>query len=201
MEPLGTRLRHTCMKTLSRAGAALTLAAAALVLQAPGASALSCVHPSDWYPEAEHVFVGRVSDVAGDKIQVDVSEVWQGPDLADRIWMERDTSMDMWFPFSRDGEVPEGYSSPEEYVIAAQEDLVLGACSLAPLDGGGYGVPGADSPRPPAAAGESDDATVVETGVAPPPERSSAAPLAAGGAGVVGAGALAALLWRRRRSS
>lgn len=189
------------MKTLSRAVAALALAAPALALQATGAAALSCVHPSEWYPEAEHVFVGRVADVAGDKIQVDVREVWRGPDLAQRIWMERDTGMDMWFPFSRDGEVPEGYSSPEEYVIAAQEDLVLGACSLAPLDGGGYGVPGADSPRPPVAAGETDVATVVETGVAPPSQKSSVAPLAAGGAGVVGTGALAALLWRRRRSS
>jgi len=189
------------MKALSRVAAVLALAAPALVLQSTGASALSCVHPSEWYPQAEHVFVGRVADVAADKIRIDVREVWLGPDLAEQIWMERETSMDLWFPFSRDGEVPEGYSSPDEYVIAAQEDLVLGPCSLAPLDGGGYGVAGADSPRPPVETGEPDVATGVETGLAPPPERSSAVPLAAGGVGVVGVGALAAVLWRRRRAS
>ena len=189
------------MKTLSRAAAALALAAPALVLQASGAAALSCVHPSEWYPEAEHVFVASIADVAGDKVQVDVREVWQGADLAERVWLERETSMDMWFPFSDDGEVPDGYSSPEEYVIAAQADLVVGPCSLAPVDEGGYGVKGADSPRPPVTSGESDVEPAVEMGVAPPQERSSAAPLAAGGAGVVGVGALAALLWRRRRSS
>jgi len=189
------------MKTLSRAAAAVALAASALVLQAPSASALSCVAPSDWYPRAEHVFVASIADVVGEGVEFAIREVWQGPDLAERVWLRRNTDMDMWFPFSRDGEVPDGYSSPDEYVVAAQADLVVGPCSLAPLDGGGYGVAGADSPRPPVAAGEGDFAMGVETGVAPPPEESSAAPLAAGGAGVVGAGALAALLWRRRRSS
>ena len=198
------------MKTVSRTAAALALAVPALVLQAPAASALSCVDPSDWYPDAEHVFVGRISDVAGDRIQVEVREVWQGPDLAERVWLRRNTDMDMWFPFSnRAGEVEDGYSSPDEYVIATQADLVLGPCSLASVDRSQYGVAGADSPRPPVAAGEAGVEPGVGTGVAeaaatgiePPLEESSVAPLAAGGAGVVGAGALAALLWCRRRTA
>jgi hypothetical protein len=180
------------MKTLSRAVAAL-VASSALVLQAQTASALSCVDPSDWYPDAEHVFVGRIADVRGESIELAVREVWQGPDLAERVWMERHTGTDMWFPFSRDGEVPEGYSSPEEYVVAADRDLVLGPCSLAPVGEETYGVAGADSPRDPVADGE----TLAD----PPEEGASTAPLAAGGAGVVGLGALAALLWRRRRTT
>jgi len=193
------------MKTLSRAVAALVVASTALVLQAQSASALSCADPSDWYPDAEHVFVGRVSDTRGDRIELAVREVWQGPDLAERIWMSRHTGMDMWFPFSRDGEVPDGYSSPEEYVVAADRDLVLGPCALAPVDGSGYGVAGADSPRDPVAAGEAgeageaaEDLIALDSGGDSPEEGSAAAPLAAGG-GVVGLGALAALLWRRRR--
>jgi hypothetical protein len=199
------------MKTVTRAVAALSVASTALVLQAQSASALSCADPSDWYAEAEHVFVGRISDTKGDRIELAVREVWLGPDLAERIWMERHTGMDMWFPFSRDGEVPEGYSSPEEYVVAADRDLVLGPCSLAPVGEGTYGVAGADSPRDPVAAGEAGEAgetgedavdhIALDPGGGSPEEASAAAPLAAGGAGVVGLGALAALLWRRRRTA
>jgi hypothetical protein len=196
------------MKTVSRVSAALFVASSALVLQAQSASALSCVDPSEWYPEAEHVFVGRISDTKGDRIELEVREVWLGPDLAERIWMERHTGMDMWFPFSRDGEVPEGYSSPQEYVVAADRDLVLGPCSLAPVGEGTYGVAGADSPRDPVAAGEAGESgedaegrIVVDPGGGSPEEGSAAAPLAAGGAGVVGLGSLAAVLWRRRRTA
>jgi hypothetical protein len=191
------------MKTLSRAVAALSVAVTALVLQPASASALSCVHPSEWYPEAKHVFVGRVSDVRGDGIALQVREVWQGPDLAERVWLERDTGMDMWFPFSVDGRIPDGYSSPKEYVVATQEDLVLRPCSLAEAGEDTYGVDGADTPRPPVAA-EELAGTPEEVTTAPPvtsDEGGSAAPLAAGGVGVVGLGALAAILWRRRRST
>jgi hypothetical protein len=192
------------MKTLSRAVAALSVALTALVIQTTPASALSCVHPSEWYPEAKHVFVGRISDVRGDGIELEVREVWQGPDLADRVWLQRSTGMDMWFPFSRDGRVPDGYSSPKEYVVATQGDLVLGPCSLAEVGGDTYGVKGADTPRPPVVS-EELAGTPEEATAAPPPGASegdgSAAPLAAGGVGAVGLGALSALVWRRRRSS
>jgi hypothetical protein len=192
------------MNTVTRAVAALSLAATALVLRPAPASALSCADPSMWYPDAKHVFVGRVTDVRGQGVELEVSEVWQGPDLAEHVWMERNAGMDMWFPFSRDGKVPDGYSSPTEYVVAAQADLVLGPCSLAPVGEGTYGVEGADAPRPPVAL-EQLAGTPEEATTAPPPaasdEDGSAVPVAAGGAGVVGLGALAALLLRRRRSS
>jgi hypothetical protein len=182
------------MTALARAAAVLGLAAATLALQVPGAAARSCVDPREWYPKADHVFVGQVSDVDGERIQFEVREVWQGEDLAGHVWLRRNDGMDMWFPFSRDGEVEDGYSSTTTYVVAVQDDLVLSPCALAPDDGSGYGVAGAETPRPPA-----DPATAALEGVEPPPER-SVAPLAAGGIGVVGTGAVALVLWRRRRT-
>ena len=187
-------VRPTYMTATARAAAVLGLAAASLALQVPGAAALSCVDPHEWYPTAEHVFVGQVSDVDGERIQFAVREVWQGEDLAGHVWLRRNTDMDMWFPFGRDGEIEDDYSSPTEYVVAVQDDLVLSPCGLAPDDGTGYGVPGAESPRPPA-----DPAEAAMEGIEPPPER-SVAPLVAGGAGVVGAGAVALVLWHRRRT-
>jgi hypothetical protein len=171
-----------------RVAATLALAGSALVVPAPGASALSCVDPTEWYPDAEHVFVARIADVDRSRIAFEVREVWKGEDLPARLWLRRARGMDMWYPFSSRGEVEQGYSSPTEYVVAVQDDLVVGPCGLAPVDGSGYGVDGADSPRPPVGTGEDS--------VEPAP---SLAPLAAGGAGVVGAGAVAALWWRRRR--
>lgn len=195
------------MSSMSRAVAALpvavAVAATAIVALPVPASALSCVQPSDWYPEAKHVFVGRIADVRGDGIQLAVREVWQGPDLAERVWLERDPAIDMWFPFSVDGRIPDGYSSPQEYVVAAQADLVLGPCSLAEVGEDTYGVDGASSPRPPVAPAELEG-TPEETSTAPPGAAETSqevAPLAAGGVGVVGLGALGALWWRRRHSS
>jgi hypothetical protein len=176
------------MNRLLRAAATLVLAGTGLVLHAPGAFALSCVDPSEWYPDAEHVFVARIADVDGSRVAFEVLEVWEGEDLAERVWLRRARGMDMWYPFSSGGEVEDGYSSPAEYVVAVQGDLVVSPCGLAPADGSGYGVGGADSPRPPVTG---------EEGVEPQP---SMAPLAAGGAGAVGVGALATLWWRRRRT-
>jgi MYXO-CTERM domain-containing protein len=177
------------MKNSLRVASVLGLAATGLVLQVSGASALSCVDPTEWYADAEHVFVGSVADVDGSRIAFEVREVWQGDDLAERVWLRRAQGMDVWYEFSVEGEVEEGYSSPRQYVVAVQEDLVVSPCGLAPVDGSGYGVPGADSPRPPVLSGEG--------GVEPEP---SMAPVAVGGVGVIGAGALGALWWRRRRA-
>jgi hypothetical protein len=174
------------MKNSVRVASALVLTGTGLVLGAPGASALSCVDPTQWFPSAEHVFVGRVVDVDGSRIAFEVREVWLGDDLAERVWLRRAQGMDVWYEFSVEGEV-EGYSSPRQYVVAVQEDLVVSPCGLAPVDDNGYGVPGADSPRPPVVGGE--DGVEGEQ---------SMAPLAAGGAGVIGAASLAALWWRRR---
>jgi hypothetical protein len=175
------------MHTLLRAAAGLGLAAALLV-QAPSASALSCVDPAEWYPDAEHVFVARIADVDGSRIAFEVREVWQGEDLAELVWLQRARGLDMWYPFSDQGEVVAGYSSPAEYVVAVEGDQVVSPCGLAPADGRGYDVPGAEDPRPPVADGDE--------GVDPEP---SMAPLVAGGAGVLGLGALAGYLgWRRR---
>jgi hypothetical protein len=179
------------MNVIRRTCAVLGLGAAFLVIQAPGASALSCVDPAEWYPDAEHVFVARIADVDGPRIAFEVREVWQGEDLAEHVWLRRAEGMDLWYPFSSGGEIEDGYSSQDEYVVAVQEDLVVGPCGLAPAHGSGYGVDGADSPRLPVSAGEEG----VE-----PDGAASTAPLAAGGAGVVGAGALALLWWRRHRA-
>jgi hypothetical protein len=189
------------MGTLLRAAAALVLVGTAPVVNAPAASALSCVDPAEWYPDAAHVFVAHVADVDGSRIAFDVREVWQGEDLAERVWLRRAQGMDMWYPFSSQGEVEDGYSSPVEYVVAVQDDLVVGPCGLAPLDDSGYGVPGAEAPRAPVSGGADGQAPVAGTGEeGVEPESSMAPPLAAGGAGVVGAGVLAALWWRRRRA-
>jgi hypothetical protein len=185
------------MRTLLlRTATALALAGMGLVLHAPGASALSCVDPTEWYPDAEHVFVARIADVDGPRLQLQVREVWQGDDLAERVWVRRDTGLDMWFAFNGDGEIEDGYSSPTEYVVAAQEDLMVGPCSLASVDGSGYGVPGAEEPRAPVSEGEDGRAAAVGVQADQAP---SIAPLAAGGAGVLGLGALVGFLgWRRR---
>lgn len=183
------------MNIVLRTCTVLGLGAASLALTAPGASALSCVDPSEWYPDAEHVFVGNISDVDGARIEFEVREVWEGDDLAESVWLRRQKGLEMWFEFSEGGEVPDGYSSPTRYVVAVQDDLVVSPCGLSPV-GSDYGVPGAAAPRPPLSGGEQG-----AVGVAPEPEpEASMAPLAAAGAGVVGAGALVALLMPRRRT-
>jgi hypothetical protein len=184
------------MDTLLRAAAVIGLSAAFLVLQTPGASALSCVEPAEWYPDAEQVFVGRIADVDGSRIAFEVQEVWQGEDLAELVWLQRARGLDMWYLFSSGGEVEDGYSSQVEYVVAAQDDLVVSPCGLAPADGSSYGVPGAEDPRAPSSGGEEGRTAAggVETDPAP-----SRAALATGGAGLLGLGALVGLLrWRRR---
>lgn len=177
------------MTTIKRLVALLLLAGSTLLIPAPGAFALSCAAPSDWMPDADHVFVGRITDVRGETMQVEVDEVWQGEDLARRVWLRRASGMDGWFPFSVEGRVPDGWSSPTEYVIATHEGFVVDPCGLwarsEPLE---YGVPGERSPRPPAAAGASG----VE------PDERSAAPLVAG-VGVAGAASLGVLALLRRR--
>lgn len=176
------------MIRLLRLVAVLALTGCTFVLPASSASALSCVAPAEWYPKAAHVFVGRIVDVRGNTMQVEVSEVWQGDDLAEHVWLEFQKGMEMWFPFSSNGAVPDANSSPTEYVIATQDDFVVSPCGMwarsEPLE---YGVAGERSPRPPVASG----ATGVE------PAGTSLAPAAMGGAGVLGVGALALFLWRR----
>ena len=177
------------MKTVIRASVAVGVGAGSLLFQAPSASALSCVAPEDWYPKAAHVFVGRITDVRGDTMQVEVSEIWQGEDLARHVWLRRAEGMDAWYPFSSDRGVPGGYSSPKEYVVATQ-GFEVNPCGMWDVDEPvEYGVAGQRSPRPPVASG----ATGVE-----PDERPSAPMAAAAGAAVVGLGALTGLLWRRR---
>lgn len=182
-------MRRSDMRALLRLVALLVLTGSSLALQTGSASALSCVAPAEWYPKAAHVFVGRIVDVRGNTVQVEVSEVWQGDDLSEHVWLEFQKGMEMWFPFSSNGAVPDGYSSPTEYVIATEDDFVVSPCGMwarsEPLE---YGVPGERSPRPPVAPG----ATGVE------PAGTSLAPAAMGGAGVIGVGALALFMWRRR---
>lgn len=193
--------------------AAVLLVCAGGTLTAPRATALSCVAPAEWFPRAEVVFVGRIADVAGDHMQFRVDEVWQGPDLAPYVWLPRNTDMDMWWSFSPDGTVPDGYSSPVQYVVATGPDRGVGPCSVVVDDGSGYGVPGADEPRPPrqdgntAASGEG----AAPSGVDSPPEEGDVQPpavtapvLAAAAvfvAGLFPAAVGAVAVRRRRRTS
>ncbi|HSE10811.1 MAG TPA: hypothetical protein VLB29_19260 [Nocardioidaceae bacterium] len=195
------------MRTLLRAVGAFVVAWGTLLLSAPGASALSCVAPSDFFPGADHVFVGRIADVQGERMRFEVEEVWQGDDLPRDLWVR--IGIEEWFPFSEKGEVPEGYSSPTQYVVATGADLVVTPCSLAPDDGSDYGVDDG-LPRPP--VWDAATSGVAGEGPAQSPEAqaepregaadeagsTSVAPLVAGGAGVAGvAAALTALWWRR----
>ncbi len=205
------------MTTLLRALGAFAVAAASLVLGAPSAFALSCVAPSEFFPDADHVFVGRIADVQGKRMLFEVQEVWQGDDLPRDLWVP--VGIEMWFPFAdRHGEVPDGYSSPKQYVVATDADLLVTPCSLAPDDGSRYGVDDG-IPRPPVwdaassgAEGQevsgpvsdplsgpvSDSASQPPSGSGAPEAASSPAPFVAGGAGVVGAAAALTALWRRR---
>jgi len=177
------------MSLLLRLVAVLALAGCTFALPASSASALSCAEPSGWMPDADHVFTGRIVEVRGNTMQVAVSEVWQGDDLSEHVWLELQKGMEMWFPFSSNGAVPDGYSSPTEYVIATEDDFVVNPCGIwarsEPLE---YGVAGERSPRPPVATGNPG---------AEPDER-SLVPVAAGSLGVVGMSGVVALLWRRR---
>jgi hypothetical protein len=176
------------MRSLLRLVALLVLTGSSLALPASTASALSCAAPADWMPGAAHVFVGRIADVRGDTIQVEVSEVWQGEDLAPQVWLRQQEGLDDWYPFSSDGKAPQGDSSPE-YVIATERDFVVSPCGMwARGEPIGYGVAGERSPRPPVASGNPGAE----------PEERSLVPVAAGGVGVVGVAGLVALLWRRR---
>jgi hypothetical protein len=196
------------MKTLLRAAGALAVASASLVVTAPGASALSCVEPSSFFPDVEHVFVGRIADVQGDRMMFEVQEVWQGEDLPRDLWVPM--RLEMWFPFSTNGDIPDGYSSPRRYVVAVDADLAVSPCSLAPDDGSRYGVD-EGLPRPPfwdaaSSGAEGQDVSDPVSGpVSQGPSGSGAstaesapAPLVAGGAGAMGVAAVLTALWRRR---
>lgn len=184
--------RPTGMRALLRGTAVLVLAAVPTLALPPTAQALSCVGPEQVMTDSENVFVGRVSDARDDALELTVTEVWKGADLAPRLWLERAPDMDVWMPFAEDGEIEDGYSSPELYLVAFDADLVVGPCSLWPQeDLDEFGVVAPAETRPPVGSGLAGDA---------PPEGPSLAPVVAGSAGVLGIGAVAAVLWRRRRS-
>lgn len=184
--------RPTGMRALARGTAVLVLAAVPVLTLPSAAQALSCVGPEQVMADSENVFVGRVSDARDDALELTVTEVWKGADLAPRLWLERAPDMDMWMPFAEDGEIEDGYSSPELYLVAFDADRVVGPCSMWPHDDlDEFDVAAPADTRPPVAGGLAGEE---------PPEGLSLAPVAAGSAGVLGLGAVAAVLWRRRRS-
>lgn len=174
--------------TILRVAGALAVPATVLLVPSP-AAALSCAGPGEWLPSADHVFVGRVSDVRGEDVQFSVTEVWAGPDLAPQVWFPRDTELEMWFPFSGpDGEVPDGWSGRQEYVVGIRDGRPFNPCNLFERGQHDFAVAEPDAPWQPVAGGDA--------GVEPSPEPRSAAML--GGALLAALGGGLAWWWRSR---
>lgn len=95
---------------MRRLSLALLLALAGIVVALSPAQALSCVGPEGVLDDADLVFTGTIigHDENGSKsaepgggryrILIDVDEVWSGPAVHDRIWLE--TELDIWWDSS-----------------------------------------------------------------------------------------------------
>lgn len=188
---------------------ALAVLATAPVAVPVPAQALSCVGPR-WVlePDAEipHVLVGRIVDARDQHLEVEVAEIWKGRRLADHVWVRLDEDLAGWYEWSdADGEVPDGYSSPRTWVMAADADFEVGVC--------GYWAPGRDvrrvlapdQPEPPLTQGTQAAPAEPTAGTTHPihgalPEETSNLPAPGMTASAVLV-TLGAWWWRRRRTA
>jgi hypothetical protein len=84
--------------------------------------------------DAEHLFTGKVIDSADGRVLMDVREVWSGGAVLVRVWLPIDDELRMWFPWAdHNGDVPDGFSSEQTWVIATGDDFTVGPCSLWPM--------------------------------------------------------------------
>ena len=161
---------------------------AVLAGPAAPARALSCVEPETVLADADWVVSGRVADVRDGWVLVRVDEVWRGTARRDH-WIRHDEETQTWFPFSRNGEPQEGWSSGDDrWVLAVLPDNgAVNPCTMWEL--------GQVRDLRPARVSEPQPGATEA-----PPESSYAVPLAVGG-GVLALGAGVAAWCRRRRQS
>lgn len=104
------------------------------VAAAPAASALSCVGPADILDDATSIFTGRIVDGGGDRIEVEVEEIWRGERTLARV--ELAVGLTEWWPgTSRMGGLPEGYA-PEGTWLFVPKDGEVNPCTAWPLSEG-----------------------------------------------------------------
>lgn len=175
--------------------------AAVPVVVASPADALSCVGPSTVIADAPQVYAGRIVDARDNHVLVDVTEVWKGAPVEERVWLG--VTMVEWTSWTTAmaPEIPDGYSSPDTWVFAPEGAGTVGPCNAWSMEDRGsrkYLLPHRpDEPQAPVA-----DGTLQDAGEATPatgPARASLWPLVGGGAGLAVAVSLAALLLVRRR--
>jgi hypothetical protein len=202
-------------RTVARlAATTIVLGAAAVVVATPtSASALSCVMPDQIVKSAEHVFSGRIIDSEGNRILMAVDSQEPGEPVPAEVWLTVDLAgwivWDAHRPIDSGSGVPQAYSSPRRWLVAADDEWQVNACTMwwasepyvgdidaqvvtpvVPPEGE---EPEADAADP----GEGrDPAPSVETG----PAAHEDGTLAAAAAGGVGLGAVltAGGLWWRR---
>lgn len=181
-------MRRTCVLAVATAATLLP------VLTSGSAQALSCVGPDLVIAEADQVFTGRIVDAADGRLLLEVEEVWKGGPVEEKVWM--DVDLPGWSEWADgDGEVPDGYSSPDRWVFAPYEASV-GPCTAWRSNRElvrDHAPDRADAPVP--------DGTLAGRGERPAPD-DDVPVLAATGVGLGGGAVLAAaaLLLLRRRS-
>lgn len=180
------------LRALPAALLAALVAALLAVLAGPAAPAraLSCVEPETVLADADRVVSGRVADVRDGWVLVRVDEVWRGTARRDH-WVRLDGELSSWFPFSRDGEPQEGWTSGRQrWVLAVLPDnATVNPCTM-------WELAQVRDLRPARVTDPLPGSTEA------PPESSYAVPVAlgAGAVGLLGLG-LGAWWARRRRQS
>lgn len=150
---------------LSRALAALAVPFLLLASVAAASPASADCAMVEFPPAGSPViFSGTVVEERGTYARFEVDHVWEGPDLADEVWVQGGTEQATW-PFSLWGQsmssIDAEFEVGEAYVVGASDDFTTTTCSVTPADGvslpndvrapTGDGAQGADVPLSPVA--------------------------------------------------
>lgn len=101
------------------------------VATAPSASALSCVGPTDILEDATSIYTGRIVDGGGNRIEVEVEEIWRGERTPARVELKAGL-VEWWAETTRMGGLPEGYA-PEGTWLFVPIDGEVNPCTAWPL--------------------------------------------------------------------
>lgn len=117
------------------------------VVAAPPASALSCAYSASIlgkdseYP-ADSVFRGRIVDAVAGELVVEVSEVWSGGPVDEKVRLQ--VELPGWTSWTdKNGDIPDGYTDDRDWLFASTTvDGIpqVGPCSAWPVDERGEDV-------------------------------------------------------------
>jgi hypothetical protein len=83
--------------------------------------------PEHVLQDAGQVFTGTITDARDGRIHVSVEEVWRGGPVEEQVWLT--VELPGWTTWAgRDGEVPDGFSTPRTWLFVA-DDSTTGPCT------------------------------------------------------------------------